>query len=201
MSAARSPDAQAIIYDGVTTTTLGEMFGLDHKEVRKRLTGKVQPVDTKRMTYRVRDAAPYLIDLKIDPEEMIKSLSPSKLPPALQDSFWKALNSRQKYEENRGELWRTERVFEVVSSAFKVIRMTIMMVEDTIEQRTVLTQEQRIIIREIMDGLMTSLRDKLREEFAFFTPAEDEHGMPITPAELQGAPSAEAADDDEDPFA
>lgn len=208
MSAARSPDAQAIIYEGVAITTLGEMFGLDHKEVKKRLIGKVQPVDQKKLTYRVRDAAPYLVELKTNPEEMIKSLSPSKLPPALQDAFWKALNSRQKYEENRGDLWRTERVFEVVSGAFKVIRMSLMMFEDTIDQRTALSPEQRRIIRELVDGLMLSLRDKLRDEFTFYTPSDDEHGIPIS--ESVAASSArltetgevvEGDDAEEDPFA
>lgn len=199
MSAARSADAQEIIYSGVPITTLGEMFGLDHKEVKKRLTGKVTPVDHKRMTYRVRDAAPFLVELKINPEEMIKSLSPSKLPPALQDAFWKALNSRQKYEENRGDLWRTQRVFEVVSSAFKTIRMTIMMAEDTIGQRTALTNEQRIIIRQLFDSLLTSLRDALKTEFAFYDAPADEHGQPISDEAVR-LPD-EPATEEEDPFA
>jgi hypothetical protein len=200
MSAPRSADAQALIYDGLPVTTLGEIFGLDHKEVKKRLVGRVQPVDTKRMTYRIRDAAPYLVEIKTDPEEMIKSLSPSKLPPALQDAFWKAQNSRQKWEENRGDLWRTARVFEVVSGAFKVIRLTLMMLTDTIQQRTALSDEQRKIIQEVVvDGLMQSLREKLREEFTFYVPTDDEHGMPLTPQALAGNEAEETEEDD--PFA
>lgn len=200
MSAARSADAQAIIYDGVPVTTLGEIFGLDHKEVKKRLVGRVQPVDTKKLTYRIRDAAPYLVEIKTDPEEMIKSLSPSKLPPALQDAFWKAQNSRQKWEENRGDLWRTTRVFEVVSGAFKVIRLTLMMLPDTLSQRTALTDEQRKIIQDVaVDGLMLMLGEKLREEFAFYTPTDDEHGMPLTQQELTGP--VDTTEDEEDPFA
>jgi hypothetical protein len=202
MSTARSADAQALIYDGVPITTLGEIFGLDHKEVKKRLTGRVQVVDAKKMTYRIRDAAPYLCDLKMDPEEMIKNLSPSKLPPALQDAFWKAQNSRQKWEENRGDLWRTHRVFEVVASAFKVVRMTLMMFTDTVSQRTSLSDEQRRIMQELIDGLMDSLKQKLIDEFTFYEPREDEHGMPLSAQQLTGdALDGTDADDEANPFA
>jgi hypothetical protein len=203
MTTARSADAQAIIYDGVPVTTLGEIFGLDHKEVKKRIHGRVQPVDAKKMTYRIRDAAPFLCDLKMDPEEMIKSLSPSKLPPALQDAFWKAQNSRQKWEENRGDLWRTHRVFEVVTGAFKVVRMTLMMFTDTVSQRTSLSEEQRRIMQELIDGLMASLKQKLVDEFTFYEPQADEHGMPLSAQKLAGQESDEEALElaEQDPFA
>jgi hypothetical protein len=204
MTTARSEDAQDLIYGGVPITTLGEIFGLDHKEVNKRLTGRIAPVANtkgqKGLRYRVRDAAPFLCEMKMDPEEMIKNITPSKLPPALQDAFWKAQNSRQKWEENRGDLWRTARVFEVVSGAFKVIRLTLMMLTDTIQQRTALSDEQRKIIQEVVvDGLMQSLREKLREEFTFYVPTDDEHGMPLTPQALAGNEAEETEEDD--PFA
>jgi hypothetical protein len=205
MTTARSEDAQAIIYDGVPITTLGEIFGLDHKEVNKRLVGRVSPVPNKTakdrvLKYRVRDAAPYLCELKQDPEELIKSLSPSKLPPALQDAFWKAMNSRQKYEENRGDLWRTERVFEVVSSSFKIIRLTVLMFVDTVSQRTKLTEEQRRILTELGDGLLKMLAENLRDEFALYVPAPDEHGKPLTEQELH-PDAAAATEEEDDPFA
>jgi hypothetical protein len=209
MSAIRSEEIQALIYDGLPVTTLGEIFGLDHKAVNARIAGRVQPVRSgdpknKVLKYRIRDVAPYLCELKTDPEELIKSLSPSKLPPALQDAFWKAQNSRQKYEENRGDLWRTARVFEVVSGAFKVIRLTLMMFTDTVSQRTALTVEQRRIIQELVDGLMASLKKALTDHFAFYEPQRDEHGMPLTEHELIGDAAQHEDNDSEDgvdPFA
>lgn len=197
MSAPNSQEDFAFIYDGVTATTLGQIFGLDHKEVNKRLIGRVQPVTKKAgdkyLRYKIKDAAPYLIDLKINPEEHIKSLSPSKLPPALQDAFWKALLSRQKYEENKGDLWRTARVFEVVSNAFKVIRLTVLMFLDTVSERTELSVEQRRIIQELGDGLLASLKKALTEEFSLYAPAEDEHGTPHQEEKIEMKP-----DEDED---
>lgn len=205
MTTARTEDAQMLIYDGVPVSTLGEIFGLDHKEVNKRIVGRVSPVASKTgrdkaLKYRIRDAAPYLCEMKHDPEELIKSLSPSKLPPALQDAFWKAQNSRQKWEENRGDLWRTERVFEVVSSAFKVIRLTILMFTDTVSQRTILTDEQRRIITELGDGLLEMLVERLKEEFGKYQPPADEHGTPLTEQELVGEVAAEEPEE-VDPFA
>lgn len=195
MSRASTEDQLSFIHDGVTVTTLAQIFGLDHKDVNKRLVGKVTPVSgkDKYVRYKIRDAAPYLVDLKIDPEEYLKNLSPSKLPPVLQDSFWKALLSRQKYEENKGDLWRTQRVFEVVTAAFKVIRLTILMFNDTVSQQTELTERQRQIIQELSDGLLESLHSALVEDFEMYVPSDDEHGKPLS----EEAREAQADEDDD----
>ena len=186
MTTARTEDLQLAIYEGVTITTLGEIFGLDHKDVRKRLTGKVAPVASKDkfVRFKIKDAAPYLVESLVNPEEIFKNLSPSKWPPALQDAFWKAQNSKQKWEENRGDLWRTLRVFEVVAQAFKVIRLTILMFVDTVGQRTELTAEQRTIIQSLGDGLLDSLAKTLKDSFEGYEPAEDEHGTPLIEAQM-----------------
>lgn len=202
MSTARSNDLQEAIYDGVTITTLGEIFSLEHKEVKKRLIGKCPPAPSKDkfVRYKIKDAAPYLIDSKIDPEEFFKNLSPSKWPPALQDAFWKAQNSKQKYEQNRGDLWRTARVFTVVTGAFKIIRMTILMFVDTVSQRTELTPEQRAIIQSLGDGLLETLNKVLKDEFALYSPAPDEHGAPLHESELIAEVEEEVAGAGVDPF-
>lgn len=202
MSKANDEEVVALIHGGVTVTTLAQIFGLDHKDVNKRLVGKITPVSGHKdryVRYKIKDAAPFLIDLKVDPEEYLKNLSPSKLPPALQDAFWKSLLSRQKYEENKGDLWRTSRVFEVVSSAFKVIRLTILMFNETVSQQTQLTDRQREIIQGLTDGLLLSLRDALVEEFEMYVPPNDEHGKPLSEEDVTVAvgPIVEEDEDDE----
>lgn len=189
------------IHDGVPATTLAQIFGLDHKEVNKRIAGKVTPIASKDKytRYRIRDAAPYLVDLKLDPEEYLKSLSPSKLPPALQDAFWKSLLSRQKYEENKGDLWRTARVFEVISASFKVIRLTILMFNDTVSQQTELSERQREIIQTLTDGLLANLHTALVDEFEMYVAHDDEHGKPLSEeAKEAGAALADEDEDDDD---
>lgn len=197
MSKANDTEQLAFIHEGVTVTTLAQIFALDHKDVNKRLIGKITPVSSGKgnyVKYRIRDAAPYLIDLKVDPEEYLKNLSPSKLPPALQDSFWKALLSRQKYEENKGDLWRTARVVEVIASAFKVVRLTILMFADNVQQQTELSEQQRKIIQNMTDGLLAELSKSLVDEFEMYVPAADEHGKPLS----EEAREAEAAAGDDD---
>jgi hypothetical protein len=202
-SGPRSEDAYEMVHGGVTIATLGEMFQLDPREVKKRIHGKVNPCSGTRDTYhkyRIREAAPYLVDGMVDPSEIFEKLSPNKWPPVLQDAYWKAQNNRQKYEENRGDLWRTERVYEVVAEAFKEIRLTILMFADTISQRTELSSRQREIIQELGDGLLASLGVKLTDTFAFHVPAPDEHGEPLAPMpskELVPPP----AEEEVDPFA
>lgn len=195
----RSVAEEDIITGGVTITDLADMFGKDPKEVKKILTGNVDPYVTKNGAprFRVRDAAPMLCEAQMDPEEMANRLAKmpaSKWPPVLQDAFWKAQMGRQKYEENKGDLWRTQRVYEVVSGAFKVIRLTILMFVDTVGQRTELTPQQRAILQELGDGLLEMLTTNLREHFAFYVPPEDEHGEPIDKKN-----ASEAIEDD--PFA
>lgn len=195
MAKASSENELGFIHEGVTVTVLAQIFGLDHKDVNRRLIGKITPMNQgvgSYMKYRIRDAAPYLIDLQVNPEELIKSLSPSKLPPALQDAFWKAQLSRQRYDENRGDLWRTPRVIEVLTTAFKVIAMTIRTASDNIGQQTKLTDDQRKIIERMMDGLLEELNRALIEEFEMYVPAEDEHGAPL------GNQTIKAVDDAED---
>lgn len=170
-----------VIYEGASSHELSVMFDLSVNEVNKRLVGKVAPVgvDAKAPRYRIREAAPYLCNVVFDPEEFIKNLSPAKLPASLQDAFWKAQINRQKFEEQKGDLWRTERVIEVLGNVFKTIRMTILMFNDTIEQKSEITPKQREIIQELGDGLLETAHKNLVEAFADYKPPVDEHGTPL----------------------
>jgi hypothetical protein len=201
----RSADATEIVHGGVSIATLGEIFLLDHREVKKRIVGKVPHISGTAATghrYRVREAAPYLVEGIIDPSELFERLSPSKWPPVLQDAFWKAQNNKQKWEENRGDLWRTERVYEVISEAFKEIRLTVLMFADTISQRSELTAIQRSIVQELGDGLLASLGQRLTEHFAFYDSKPDEHGESLDQAQAKALHADDATtDEEEDPFA
>lgn len=192
-----SEDANEMIHGGVTVATLGEIFHLDSRDVKKRLRGKVNPCSGTRDTYlkyRIREAAPYLVDGMIDAEQLLQNVQPNKWPPVLQDAFWKAQNNKQKWEENRGDLWRTDRVYEVVAEAFKEVRLMILMFSDTIAQRTELTPRQRTILQELGDGLIESLGRRLTEHFSTRVAALDEHGESLAQAQAAATP------DEVDPF-
>lgn len=169
-----------VIYTGATASQLATIFGMTPQEVNKRIGGRVTPsVPGKAPRYLIRDAAPFLCNPVFDIEEFLKNMTPSKLPPMLQDAFWKAQNNRQEFEENQGDLWRTSRVVEVLMSVFKVIRMTALMFQDTVERQAELTPKQRQIIIELSDGLIETARKNLVDEFKDYHPPEDEHGRPL----------------------
>jgi hypothetical protein len=183
MSAPQTQEQIDMLYGYVPVTALAAIFGLDPKQVNKRLVGKVSPnAEGKVLRYRVRDAAPHLVDFKFDVEDAIKKLPPSKIPPALQDAFWKAQLSRQKFEENQGDLWRTSRVIEVMGTAFKITRMQIMMFRDSLQHQTELSDKQVKIIDKMSDDLLLSMRKALVDEFELYVPAPDEHGADPHPA-------------------
>jgi hypothetical protein len=182
----KTADELKIIHIGATPSELGMMFNMTPQEVNRRLTGKVVPAKTehKLPRYRIDDAAPYLCNPKFDVEEYLKGLPPSKLPPQLNKAFWAGMRERQDYEENLGDLWRTERVMEVVSEAFKTVNMTLQMMEDTVGQKAELTPVQRRIIIEIVEGLRGNLQKNLQNAFKNYRQAEDEHGAPVAEALL-----------------
>lgn len=193
-----SNELATVLVSGLSVTGLGEMFGMTGAEVKARLSGKVSPIQSGALgtRYRIKDAAPFLVTCQIDPEDLFKNLVPSKWPAPLQDAFWKAQINKQKWEETRGDLWRTQRVYQVITSAFKVIRLTILMFVDTVEQRTELSADQRRILLELGDGLLASLNKTLTEEFAFYQAPHDEHGP-----SLNLNPTMTAVVDEHDPFA
>jgi hypothetical protein len=102
----------------------------------------------------------------------------------LQDAFWKAQLNRQKFEINRGELWATHRVIEIMAAAFKSVRMQILMFVDTVEQRDELSDKQRGVIQKLSDELLANLQHALVDEFELYVPPPDEHGAPIDAVEI-----------------
>ncbi len=174
----KTSDELKIIHVGATPSELARMFRMTPQEVNKRLVGKVIPNKTehKLPRYLIADAAPHLCNVEFDVEAYIKELSPKDLPPALQKAFWAGLNARNDYEENRGDLWRTQRVVEVLGEVFKSINMTAQMFEDTVSQEHELTEGQRQKIIELSEGLRESTRVALVDRFKNYLPAEDEHG-------------------------
>ena len=181
----RAEEEAKLIHVGATIPQLAQMFGLSQATIRSRITGRVSPSRPKGQTdkdplrYHVRDVAPLLMDPQIDIEQLLKSLTPEKFPPRLQDPFWKAQKSRLDVEERMGNLWSTERVVEVLADAFKPVRMTIMMFVENVEQQTELTPRQRQIITDIADGLLLGLNTSLVDQFRDYHPKPDEHGVPL----------------------
>jgi len=175
----RSADLNRLIHHGATQAELADLFKLTNKAVQKRISGKVGSVGEDRGSplFPVCEAAKFLVDpdgSKI--EEALATITPAKLPPQLQDVFWKAQLARQKFLEQRGDLWSTAHVFEAITEILKELRQGILSFEDTIESETALTEDQRQIIRRMSDSLLNSLNKRLEDNFSLYAPDPDEHG-------------------------
>ena len=181
----RVEEEAKLMHIGATIPQLQVMFKLPQNTIKQRLLGHVAGSRPKGASendpprYLVRDAAPYLCEPKIDIEEILKSITPSKIPPALSDAFWKGQKTRLEVMEKQGDLWSTERVVKILGEAFKPCRMAIMMFKEHVEQQEELSPSARSLLDGLSDDLLASLHQGLVEAFADYVPAEDDHGMPL----------------------
>lgn len=150
------------VFAGVTRTWLADVFAMDPTTVKKKLANC--PTKGKRggnPVYELRLAAQYLVPPRVDIAQFIKSMRPNDLPPILQSAYWDAQKKRQDWEINAGELWRTEKVIETLSETFKLIKTSVNLFADTVEQETGLSDRQREIITKLTDGLMDDIHNAL----------------------------------------
>lgn len=152
---------------GLTANMLAKLFKMDDVTVRRRL---IQcPVATMDVAvnghmvphYHVWQAAPFLVESKIDPEVLGRLAKSKDLPNRLQQQFWDAMLKRQRWEEQAGDLWRTEKVQEVLGSAFQSMKFTMQLWMDTIQNQTEVSPRQREIILNLVDSLQQQVYDDL----------------------------------------
>jgi hypothetical protein len=154
---------------GVTASWLAEVFDMDVRVVKARL--RDCPVKsshsrgTKMLTthYDVKVAAAYLVTPAFSTAEYLRGVRRGDLPAALQQTVWDALLKRQKWEEAAGQLWRTEKIRDVLGLTFQSMKFTIQLWSETIERQTELSDTQRDLIVTLADGLQSDLYNALVE--------------------------------------
>jgi hypothetical protein len=161
-----------MLYQGASISQLARIFAMDNRTVSTKLYG-LMPAGQRGGYdyYSIKDAAPYLCDANFDLDdvnklaEYVRKLNHSNLPKMLTKEFWTAMTAKQKYEENAGELWRTERVLKVFSELVKAVKMPLVLARDTVSRRTELTDRQQKILLEIIDSVLTELHTAVIEAF------------------------------------
>lgn len=161
----------AALERGLSTQALAKLFRMDHQTAKTRLidcppkatAGKQKSLAGLIMYYDLATAAEYLVTPKLTPEQILKHLQTADLPPQFQKTFWDANLSRQRFEEQAGQLWRTERVQELLGTTFQQLKFTIQLWMDTVETETQVTPKQREIIQRLIDGLQQDMFDTLME--------------------------------------
>ena len=153
-----------------TMAQLAGLFRTDAKTLPQRL--KKVPTEGKNRNgynvYDIRKAASFIVTPGYEIEEFIRQMSPQELPPLLQKEYWNGQNARLKYERELGNLWPTPDVAEFVGELLSTVRMSLLLVADDVDREESLTDGQKQIIRRIMDGLISTLKEKLAERFKDF---------------------------------
>jgi hypothetical protein len=150
------------VHAGVTPFWLASVFGMGIATVKKKLAG-CPPIKKHRngTLYDLRQAVNFIAAPKVDAEKYIKSMRPEDLPIDLQKEYWQAKRERRKYEEDIGELWRSEDVLSVLGEAFAHIKSSTQLWAATIERTKGLTPDQQTTLVALTDRLLDDLHEKL----------------------------------------
>lgn len=154
---------------GVTVSFLAQVFAMDTAKVKRLLvncpikrTRKRGRTQTQHL-YDLSTAAAYLVEPKVSVEDVLAQIKREDLPPAINTAFWDAQLKRQKWEENAGQLWRTETIRQTIGGMFQTIKFTIQLWGDTIERQVGLSEEQRDILNTLSDKLQQDMFTALKE--------------------------------------
>lgn len=172
-------DYEEEFFDGMTVPRLAQLFRLDRRTVTEKLR-PLRPTGDRRgaPTYHIVDAAPYLVEPIVDIAKYLAEVGPGDLPAPLQAQYWNAQNSKLKYKEQSGDLWRTQQVLEVLTGVFRSLTQSLRLLADRIEAQTGLTPEQRAIIeREVSDKAIDMLRKRLVEDFEVYVGIKDKEQL------------------------
>jgi hypothetical protein len=158
-----------------TMSQLAQLFETDAKTLPKRLRG-LRPAGARHntSTYKIREAASRLVQpgYSID-------MNHSDLPPLLTKEYWNGQRARQIFEENAGDLWRTSQVVEGFAEAFKTLRMSLLLMADSVERETNLSEVQRKIIKRMIDGAIDDLRESMVTRFKDYVATTAPLALPV----------------------
>lgn len=157
---------KAMLFDGASISQLAALFGSDNRTIAKKIQGlsacgrrKGHPI------YSVKDAAAFLVTPNIDIEAAIRKMRPEDLPAALQREYWSAQRARLAFEEDQGDLWRTQDVIEHFAKVFKTLRTVLVLLPDTVERDAIMTDRQKSVVQTLIDTALKDLHKTLVQEF------------------------------------
>lgn len=166
--------SKVIIYEGANMSELEIILGMDARDIKKRIHG-IAPAGARRGVpiYKLAD----IISRVYEPTEdelmqIVMNSSHHILPVGMTKEFWAGLRSKQEYELKKGDLWPTAKVSEEISKLFKIIKMPMLLMADTVDREMALQDEQRAAIKRITDNTLKELYKAIIELFSKKEPVE-----------------------------
>lgn len=149
----------------VSPTFLADVFRIDRRTALKKLAAcpVVGHEGGGRPVYDFVQAAGYLVKPQVDIGTWIKSQRVQDLPPHLAPGIAQAMLHRQTWEQRAGDLWRTEDVQSVFGDVFMLLRDTMKLWVETLNDRHSLTSEQWETLNQSVHGLQDDLHHRLVE--------------------------------------
>lgn len=159
-------ESESMIFDGVNITQIAKIWNMERRDVTPKIR-EVPPCGERGgyPIYKLNEVAPYLVKPLYDVETYIKRMHPNELPKMLSKEFWSGMKAKQDYELREGELWPTDQVEALMSESFKHLRMSLLLVTDSLERESTLTDHQRTRITEMIDGALNEMAQTLVEAF------------------------------------
>lgn len=157
---------EAMLFDGCNLTQLAKIFRMERRDLSPKLR-EVTPCGERGgyPIYYIHEVAPHVVKPIYDIENYIMRMNHNDLPKMVSKEFWNGLKARQEYQLKAGELWPTDKVVEVMSEAFKQMRMSLLLMGDALDRETTLTEQQQTRLRTMIDGALNDLADGLISRF------------------------------------
>lgn len=158
---------ESLLYEGANLSQLSILFKCDHRVLKEKMHG-VPSVGLRGGVpiYNVSEVASRMGKLTEEQvDKAIRRMNHADLPKALTKEFWAGLKSKQDYELRAGALWPTDRVVAEVGEMVKSIKMELDLTIDAIERQSEMTEKQRQLAQNIINGAKSNMLKRLQERF------------------------------------
>ena len=156
---------------GVSVAWLMKAFRMGRLTIERRLVGCSPIGKGKHGTplYDLPMAASYIVLPRKAISDYLRDVKPEDLPENLRESVWNAKLKQQRFEEKAGDLWRTARVIETISTALVELRSRLTLIPDDAERVAGVTPEQRRklvqIVEDVQEGMYRYILDLQKSKF------------------------------------
>lgn len=146
---------------GVDPTFLARVFKKTKWHVEKNLI-RVKPIGYNKRgipLYDFGEAATYLVDFRANLEMLSDEIRIEHLPSGLQEKVWNAKLKKQKFEENAGDLWRSDKVIEVMSDILQNVRSRLQILPDEIDRVANLGSFEMEQVTNLIDSIQNEIHE------------------------------------------
>lgn len=167
--ATRSNDieGESVLYQGANLSQLERLFKMDMRLIKERMHG-IQPIGKRynAAIYDVAEVAAKMGKLSVAQiDAAMRRMNHAELPKMVTKEYWNGLRAKQAYEIGEGDLWETKKVISEVGDMVKSLKMELDLLTDGVERSTELTERQREILVNLIDGTKSNMVKKLKERF------------------------------------